>query len=129
MADLNKAFNTLYSGRTYDTKQVVNDLDFNDINYSGKKIVGNQDLMNNQNVVSNFMPYHTAFERIKVSNSRYDNLTRYTDKPTYGYECLDCGKPIGYHLSLPNCHEFIKGKFRPLLEEETGAYVNGRPLQ
>jgi len=124
MADLNQAFNLNYNGRNLDNYM-------NDLNKKIKVI--DPDLAHNSNIIgTNFSPYHAAFDRVKVSNQRYDNITRISDKPTYGYECQLCGKCIGYHLSLEDPdsvdHDFVKGKFRPLTIQETGAFVNGHPL-
>lgn len=119
MADLNQAFNLSYTGKNYD----------NYMEELHKKIV-EPDLAHNSNIIgTNFSPYHAAFDRVKVSNQRYDNITRISDKPTYGYECKLCKQCIGYHLSLEDSdHDFVKGQFRPLTQQELGAFVNGQPL-
>lgn len=106
MANLNEAFNLNYSGKNYRLPQENNNR------------VVEEELSNTIN--NPFMTYQNAFNRVKVSNQKYDNITRSTNKPIYGYECQICQRSVGIHMALQDRypHEFIRGKFRPLSEEE-----------
>ena len=121
MANLNECFNLNYAGRNYD-------------NPTNKKVNYDSDLMNNRNVINNnFMPLHTAFDRIKVSNDKYDNITRSTNKSICGFECQVCHKSVGYHMAIqeqyPHDRSHRRGKDLPHqtdCEKDWGSFCKGR---
>ena len=114
MANLNEAFNLQYAGNKY--PYPIDD---------DNKVM-DSDLMNNQNVVgNNFYPYQAAFNRIKQTNPKYDNINRSTNKPMCGYECANCHKSIAVHMAMQeeHPHQYIKGKFRTLEQEEYETFI------
>lgn len=63
------------------------------------------------------------FDRVKVSNSKYDNMPKRCNKnPTWGYECNVCHKTVGEHMKIQkrNVHDFERGVFRKLTDVEVG---------
>ena len=124
MANLNEAFNTYKQPNTipYDTymdnliKKIPNEESYDDIF-----------LPNSLN--QNFTNVNSAFDRVKVSNIKYDQIER-TDKPLYGYKCKICNGSMGYHLSIQNAnpHDFIRGNYVSLSPNEQGPYHNGMPF-
>ena len=122
MANLNEAFNTY--------KQPNNKPQYD--NYMDrliKKIPNSEsdEIINTQNSINTkFTDINNAFDRVKVSNIKYDRIIR-GDKPMYGYVCQLCNGCMGYHLSMQNKHphDFIKGEYKALQPHEQGPYYDG----
>lgn len=83
------------------------------------------DLISRPNVINNkFTQVNTAFDRVKITNQKYDDINRQTNKPFYGYTCQECDGCVGYHMSIQTKypHEFVKGEYRKLSADECGPY-------
>lgn len=97
MANLNEAFKLQYQGKTREYYPIQTD---------DKEL-------------------SAYFARVKVSDPKYDTMPKRSNKnPTYGYECKVCRGSVGYHMSIQNKypHDFEKGNFRQLSEEESGRF-------
>lgn len=59
-----------------------------------------------------YMYFENMDKRVKVSNPKYDNITR--QPSTYGYSCAECNGSFEYHFSIQNKfpHDFIKGVYK-----------------
>lgn len=90
------------------------------------------DLISRPNVTNNrFSLVNNAFDRVKISNDKYDEINRQTNKSFYGFTCEECGGCVGYHMSIQTKypHPFAKGEYRKLTKEECGPYYgNGIPF-
>ncbi|QKF94023.1 hypothetical protein QKU48_gp0565 [Fadolivirus algeromassiliense] len=120
MANLNEAYNLQFGNgkcKPNDTKCLTNN-EF--------------DLISRPNVTNNkFTLVNDAFNRVKVSNQKYDDIDRQTNKPFYGFVCKECNGCVGYHMSIQgkHPHEFIKGEYRKLSPSECGPfYGDGIPF-
>ena len=113
MANLNEAFNLNYQPKCK-LQNYMNNM---------KKNIYEDDIaLTNQNIISNnFCNINNAYDRVKVSNEKYDNITYDFNKPTYGYICKECNGPINYHVRIQNKfpHDFIRGEYRRLNKDET----------
>lgn len=111
MANLDEAFNLQYNPRTVNLPQL------NKPKY---------DKYENTDAV--YAEYNgNAFQRVKVSDPKYDDMRpRCNKNPTYGYECNSCHGSVGYHMKIQKKypHDFEKGKFRQLTEEESGTLLS-----
>lgn len=121
MANLNEAFNLQKNPKN----KIVND----QLNKSVKNNKREQYYYKN-NINMKFTKFDDAFDRIKISNPKYDNISRYDTKPIFGYICKICNGPVGYHISIQENlpHDFIKDEYRELLPFETGPFINGKAL-
>lgn len=119
MAQLNEAFNTY--------KQPNQRLQYDDyMNNMIKKIPNEDTLIYSKNSINNqFTDINNAFDRVKISNTKYDKIMR-NDKSVYGYICQICDGCMGYHLYVQNKdpHDFIKGEYRALSHQEQGPYYD-----
>lgn len=103
---------------------------YNDADYTAKN--KEFDYTRSTNTINNnFTVVDNAFARVKVSNPKYDNITRQSNKPFYGTTCKLCGGCVGYHISIQEeePHDFVKGEYRKLDDVECGQYCDGRPMQ
>ena len=120
MANLNEAFNTYKQPNNQNYDDYMERL--------MKKIPNNEvDEIYSQNTINGkFTNVNNAFDRVKISNLKYDKIIR-GDKSIYGYVCQHCNGCMGYHISIQNKnpHDFIKGEYRALLQHEQGPYYNG----
>ena len=123
MANISDAFNkypetnkSIYDGYM---NKLINKID-NDSNDN----ISYKNSLNNK-----FTNIDNAFDRVKISNDKYDNIIRH-NKSIYGYICTVCNGPIGFHLSIQNKnpHQFIRGSYRKLTCTEQGPYSNGISL-
>lgn len=86
-----------------------------------KKINQDDTYLNNQNIIpGNFCNIDLAYDRVKVSNQKYDQITSDFNKPFYGYICKECHGPINYHWKIQQQfpHDFIRGEYRKLNKDE-----------
>jgi len=70
--------------------------------------------------VNNMLLTH-AFESIKPSDTKFESMaSRRGRKATYGWTCNICGGPYAFHMSRQQRqpHEFERGEYRELLQEE-----------
>ena len=112
MANLNEAFNLNYQPKCK--------LD-GYMDGMKKKINQNDDYLNNQNIIGNrYCNVDSAYDRVKVSNEKYDQITHDTFKPFYGFICRECGGPINYHWKIQAefPHDFVRGEYRRLNKDE-----------
>ena len=108
MANLNEAFNLNYSPRN--TCRIPQNLNpSKDMFYNKQNVIGLP-----------FCGIDNAFDRVKISNSKYDTMTRDYNKHMYGYVCQICRGPVNYHMMIQDKypHDFIKGEYRPLTKNE-----------
>ena len=83
------------------------------------KLHNDPDIINSPNCINNnFVSLDCAFDRIKTSNTKYDDITRFDKTATYGYICQLCNGTVGYHMAIQNKypHDFIKGNYVKLNE-------------
>jgi hypothetical protein len=114
MAQLNEAFNTYKQPKKCFMDELI------------KKIPTNEpsEIMYSKNSINNqFMDINNAFDRVKMSNTKYDDIIR-TNKSVYGYICQVCNGCMSYHLYVQNKdpHDFIKGEYRALSQQEQIPY-------
>lgn len=112
MANLDEAFNLNYTPKCK----------FDGYMDKIKKKINHEDqYLNNQNIIGNrYCNIDSAYDRVKVSNDKYDHITHETYKPVYGYICQDCGGPINYHWKIQTefPHDFVRGEYRKLTNGE-----------
>lgn len=62
-----------------------------------------------------FAPLEIAFDRVKVSNRKYDKIIR-GNKSIYGYTCNICNGCFGYHMTIQSIfpHDFVRGAYKEL---------------
>lgn len=102
MANLNEAFNLNYTPQ-------------NKCNAQPNLYKSTDMFYNKQNVVGlPFSGVENAFDRIKISNSKYDTMTRNYNKHMFGYICQICQGHVQYHMDIQNKypHDFLKGPFK-----------------
>ena len=90
-------------------------------------IDNSRDIPYSPNSINNrYANIDNAFDRVKISNIKYDQIVR-TDKPIYGYKCQLCNGSMGYHLSVQNRdpHDFIRSEYTLLSSQEHGPYYEG----
>jgi len=127
MANLNEAFITYKQQNTRPINMPSHQETNNDyMNRLMKKIPVEDAGIPQNSICNNFSCLDTAFDRVKVSNIKYDKIIR-GDRPIYGYICRLCNGCMGYHISIQNTdpHDFVKGEYRPLLPHEQGPFYNG----
>jgi len=116
MANINEAFNTY-------KKQDNNHFD-NYMETLKNKIDQNETTCYPNSINHGFCDLNSAFERVKVSNEKYDKIMRQHNKPYNGFICQICNGSIDQHFYSQNRfpHPFIKGQYRRLNPDEMGPF-------
>jgi len=108
MANINEAFGTYKQQDHYKYNNYMETLK--------NKIDTNEQTYYPNSINHGFSDLNTAFTRVKVSNEKYDKITRQYNKPIYGYICQKCNGNIDQHFSIQENfpHHFVRGHHHKL---------------
>src|SRR5689334_516153 len=103
MANINEAFNTQRQQDKYKYDNYMESLK--------STINRNESTYYPNSINHGFSDLTTAYSRVKVSNEKYDKITRQHNKPIYGFLCQICNGNIDQHFSIQENfpHHFVRG--------------------
>lgn len=123
MSDLSEAFQCL---------RPMNDSNFNYENEIKKIDMNKQKFYRDSKnrINRQYSPVQVAYDRVKITDPKYDHIDWDTNKPFFGFICKVCNGCVGYHFSIQNdfSHNFENGEYRELLPFEKGPFINGTPM-